>query len=993
MLAVIVLALQIAPAAQADFAFAPGSVTVGAENADGTPDTLASSHPYDFTVHLKLKTDENGLTEGGEMRDLRIQFPPGLVGSPLVVPRCTRQSFEGEPRCPPASQIGMVRALLPSIGQVILPLYNLTPAPGTAAEFGFSEAGFYGFPAAELLSQDEGYPVRVSTSNLPLEATSVTITIWGVPADPRHNPERGPQGKGLKLPPGESEAAFFTLPASCGTSLAVTVSADSRLNLGNFVSATAEPSFGGHTVPLTGCGQVPFAPSIVATTTSHSASSPSGLDFELGLPLQGLAAPNSIAETEPEKVEVELPVGVTANPSTATGLTACSEEQFEAASVTDRGCPESSKLGTLFARSPLIEEPVEGSVYLATPLHNRFGSLLSLYIVAAAPERGVLIKQAGRVDIDQATGQLTTTFDGLPPVPYSSFELKLREGPRAPLTTPGACGTYQATARLYPFSEPNVATVRSAPFTINSGPEGGAGCVGSETQMPNAPTFEAGTQIPLAGAFSPFLFKVSREEGSQHLGSISATLPEGLLGKLAGVPYCSEAQIAAATARSGEGEGALEQSSPSCPQASQVGVVNIAVGAGSQPYAVQGNAYLAGPYKNAPLSLAIVTPALAGPFDLGTVVVRVALYINASTAQISAVSDPIPTILDGIPLDVRSVSLNMNRSGFTFNPTSCEAMSVGGEAISALGQTAVLSNRFQVGGCQGLAFKPSLTASTVGKASKANGASLSVRVAQKSGEADIHKVELTLPATLPARLTTLQKACTEAQFNANPAACPPGAFIGTATATTPVLGVPLTGPAILVSHGGAGFPDVEFVLQADERGSVIQIDLDGKTDIKKGVTYSRFETVPDAPITSFETSFPQGPHSIFAVNLPESAKYNLCGQKLTVPTAITGQNGARTTQATPIAVTGCSTVLSFTHKVKRKTLTLAVYAPAAGKVAAAGNGLTAQTKTAKGQENLTITLKEKKTGRLKTTVRVLFTPSTGKDRKKQAKSLKLRFAK
>ena len=338
--------------------------------------------------------------------------------------------------------------------------------------------------------------------------------------------------------------------------------------------------------------------------------------------------------------------------------------------------------------------------------------------------------------------------------------------------------------------------------------------------------------------------------------------------------------------------------------------MNITAGAGSQPIGVQGKAYLAGPYKDAPLSLVIVTPAIAGPFDLGTVVVRTALYIDRSTAQIRAVSDPIPQILDGISLDVRSVSLSMNRSGFMFNPTSCEPMSVGGEETSTLNQTIGLSNRFQVGGCQGLPFKPAMTISTQGKTSKANGASLTVKVSQKPGEADIHKVDLTLPAVLPARLTTLQQACTETQFAANPAGCPTGSFIGTAKAVTPILSVPLTGPAILVSHGGAAFPDVVFLLQANERGANIRIDLDGRTDIKKGVTYSRFETVPDAPITSFETNLPQGPHSVLA------ATANLCTTKLAIPTQLVGQNGATLSQSTKVAVTGCPKAKTLTRAQK-----------------------------------------------------------------------------
>jgi hypothetical protein len=885
-------------------------------NRDGTPDLQAGSHPYDFTLHLALRTGAGGLTIGGAMRDLITDLPAGMVGDPLAVPRCRREEFEGAvPQCAPSTQVGVVQANLQNVGKVIGPLYNMEPSPGAVAQLGFSVVELTALASASVRS-DAGYAVRLSTPNLPVEVRGLTVTVWGTPADPSHDAERGQNAAEGNGPPVASDAPllpFLTLPATCGSEAPVVgLSADSDLAPGQYVS---EPALlrdeGGNPSALAGCEAVPFSPTVSVLPMTTTTESPSGLGFQLDLPNQGLLNPKegAVAETEPVKTEVMLPQGVTVNPAAADGQASCSEAQFAAATSENPGCPAASKLGTLVAKTPLLEEQIEGSVYLAAPHDNPFGSLLALYIVAEAPERGALIRQAGEVHADPSTGQLTATFDHLPPLPYSSFQLDLREGPRAPLITPQTCGTYTTVAKLYPFSDPSTPIERTAQFTIGAGANGGP-CASEEAQLPNTPSLQAGTVTPLAGAFSPFVFKIAREDGTQHLGAITASLPEGLLGKLAGVPYCSEAQIAAASARSNEGEGESEQSSPSCPESSQVGVVNITAGAGSQPIAVQGRAYLAGPYKNAPLSLAIITPAVAGPFDLGTVVVRVALYIDPNTAQIRAVSDPIPTILDGIPLDVRSVSLNMNRAGFTFNPTSCEPMSVTGEAISTLNQVAGLSNRFQVGGCQNLPFKPSMTISTQGKTSKANGASLTVKVSQQPGEANIHKVDLTLPAALPARLTTLQQACTEAQFNANPAGCPPGSFIGTAKAITPVLSVPLTGPAILVSHGGAAFPDVVFLLQANERGADIRIDLDGKTDIKKGITYSRFETVPDAPISSFETSLPEGPHSVL------SANGDLCASKLTIPTGLTGQNGAQVNQSTAVTVTGCPKTKVLTRAQK-----------------------------------------------------------------------------
>jgi len=912
--------LVVCSVARADFGPVPGQATVTFLNGDGTIDTLAGSHPFSFAVDFELKTEEDGDTEGGELHDVVADLPPGFFGDPQALPQCSQQEFEGGvPRCSGSSQIGELVAEVVKIGEVHGPIYNLAPPPGYAAEFGFKATGLTVLQYVSVRSED-GYGLSVSAPNLPAPVLSVSETIWGTPPASSHDAERvcpNPDISGAPIigcsASGATQQPLLTLPTSCAVAPESTLLFDSSLNLGVFVGETVHAvDAGGNPAPMTNCAAVPFSPSVAAAPTTGSADSASGVDFRLKLPNQGLLNPNGIVEAEPEKTEVTLPTGVTVNPSAANGLGVCTPAQYKAASASSgpgQGCPESSKIGTLVAKTPLLEEAIEGSVYLAAPHDNPFNSLLALYIVAKAPERGVLIKQAGEVRADSGTGQLTATFNGLPPLPYSSFQFDLREGPRAPLITPQTCGTYTTHVKLYPFSNPSVATERTASFNIASGANGN-GCVSNEAQLPNTPNLQAGSVSPVAGAFSPFVFKISREDGSQHLGAITATLPEGMLGRLAGVPYCSEGQIAAATARSNEGEGASEQSSPSCPESSQVGVVNITAGVGSQPYAVQGKAYLAGPYKNAPLSLAVITPAIAGPFDLGTVVVRVALYIDQSTAQIRAISDPLPTILDGIPLDVRSVSLSMNRTGFTFNPTSCEPMSVTGEAISTLNQTTSLSNRFQVGGCQGLPFKPAMVITTQGKTSKANGASLTVKVSQKPGEANIHKVDLTLPKVLPARLTTLQQACTEAQFNTNPAGCPQGSFIGTAKAITPVLSVPLTGPAILVSHGGAAFPDVVFLLQANERGSDIRIDLDGKTDIKKGITYSRFETVPDAPIASFETNLPEGPHSVLSANA------NLCTSKLAIPTALTGQNGTQINQSTKVTVTGCPKTKTLTRAQK-----------------------------------------------------------------------------
>jgi hypothetical protein len=909
----VALLLLVPQVAQAQFGLVPGSVSVGSTDAEGGLESHAGGHPASLSIHFELKT-VGGETDGGMARDAIVDLPPGFFGNPRAVPVCTREEFDGfRASCPLGTQIGVLKAIIVGIGEVFLPVFNIQPPRGGVAEFGVNSLGFESQQYATVRS-NEGYGIRVAATNFPLPVLNATETIWGVPADSSHDAERGEETLDGIAPPVSSEAQhlpFLTLPDSCGGSFEVGVRVDSVLAPEAFVGETAKLlDAGGQPAPIVGCSAVPFNPTVFSQPTSTAAGGSSGLDFELKLPNEGLLTPGGVTESEPVKTEVTLPSGVAVNPSAANGVAGCSPAQYAAATgLSGTGCPEASKIGTLVAKTPLLEEAITGSVYLATPHENPFGSLLGIYIVALAPERGVLVKQAGEVRADPVTGQLTAIFNELPPLPYSSFEFDLREGPRAPLVMPQICGTYETVAKLYPYSNPGTATVKTAPFTVSSA-SGGGPCAPSEAQLPNTPALEAGVTTPLAGAYSPFVFRVKRSDGEQRLSSVSATLPEGLLGRIAGVPYCPESGIATAGSRSAEGGGALEQASPSCPAASQVGTVTVAAGAGPSPYYVQGKVYLAGPYKDAPLSLEIITPAIAGPFDLGSVAVRAALYVDESTAQIHAVSDPLPRILHGIPLDIRTISLQMDRPDFIFNPTNCSANAVTGEVTTLAGQTASLSNPFAVAGCQGLPFKPAMTISTQGKTSKANGASLTVKVSQKPGEADIHKVDLTLPKVLPARLTTLQQACTAAQFAADPAGCPAGSFIGTAKAVTPILSVPMTGPAILVSHGGAAFPDVVFLLQANERGADIRIDLDGKTDIKKGITYSRFETVPDAPITSFETSLPQGPHSVLA------ATANLCTSKLAIPTELTGQNGAKVNQNTPVTVTGCPKTKALTRAQK-----------------------------------------------------------------------------
>jgi DNA-binding beta-propeller fold protein YncE len=929
----------------------------------GEPETplQAGAHPYELvttvtfsettmffkcTAHCKSFVGEEAEVVNNtalNTKDIKVDLPPGVIGNPSATPKCNRYLVEiGQ--CPADTQVGVIEVFgdYPVRGEggvtplleesekqpcptyyYCEPIYNLEPSEAAPAEF----AGFIEGQAPAWI------PFHVRTgSDYGVSAAAVNITgigggvrqirtrVWGVPASPTHEAERECtlDQKTLKqpCPDTEPQKPLLINPTACNGPLTVTASADSWQEPGQYVKQTTElPGF-------TGCGKLKFEPTFEAQPTSSVADSPTGLHADLHVPQN--EEPLSLATADVRDAKVVLPAGVTVDPSSADGLAACSEAQIgylpQRSAEVGRPqftpgpaeCPDASKIGTVEVDSRLVDHPLPGAVYVAQQGANPFGSLLALYVTVYDAKTGVVIKLPGRVTADPVTGQLTTTFDEDPQLPFEDFKVDLFSGSRASLTTPLVCGAYSIATDLMPWSSPEGAdaTPSSLPFTVANAPGGGA-CAASDAQAPNTPGFDAGTASPIAGSYSPFVLHLKREDGSQRFSGLNLTLPPGLTGKIAGIERCPQAAIEAARARSHEGEGALELAHPSCPAGSEVGVVHVGAGSGAPDY-VTGRAYFAGPYNGAPFSLVIVTPAVAGPFDLGAVMVRAGLYIDPNTAQVTVSSDPFPTILDGIPLDIRSVSVDMNRKEFTLNPTNCSVMSVTGQESSTVGQTAALSDRFQAGGCTTLPFHPSFTASTSGKNSKAGGASLTVKVAQHPGEANIHKVNLQLPIQLPSRLSTLQKACPAAVFEANPAGCPAASVIGTATAHTPLLNVPLTGPAYLVSHGGEAFPDVEFLLQ----GEGVHITLDGKTDIKKGITYSHFETVPDAPISSFETVFPQGPSSILGTNVPQSANYSLCGQNLTIPTTLTGQNGAIVNQNTKIAVTGCA-------KAKKKTLTRA----------------------------------------------------------------------
>jgi hypothetical protein len=948
--------------------FGAASVSAAATGLDGGLDSEAGAHPYEFSTRVdfnnefRVRPDATfGPTSIEDPRDVVVDLPAGLLGTALSTKTCSFAELSshvegGVGGCPPDTVIGHIFTEPVSGASIEGPIYNMVAEHGHAAEFGFVDllAGPH-ILYANVVSTPSGYVLRTTAPELPqVPLTDVVATFYGDPAvrdaETICGSGSGSTEVACREALEESQTPTFTNPDECsGQPLSTVVYMDSWQHPGAR-NADGSPDVTGAgwvsaqtpTFPegVTGCNLLRFTPAFSAqpeTEVPAAADSPAGLNVDMRIAQS--EAPSTLGAPPLRDAVVTLPVGVTVDPSSAGGLQACSEAEigytgYNAASETQEftdaapACPEASKIGTVELSTPLLASVLHGSVYLATQTENPFGSLLAGYIVVNDPDTGVVVKIAGELKTNPVTGQITGVFRNNPQFPFSELKLHFKGGSRGVLATPEACGTYTTTSQLTPWSAPDT----GPPAELADSFQVSSGCVSGF-----APSFTAGTTNTQAGAYTPFVMSFSRSDTDQELSGLQVTLPPGLLAKIAGVPLCTEAQLAAAAANP---SGASETANPSCPAASQIGTVQAGAGPGATPYFVSGKAYLTGPYKNGPYGIAVIVPAVAGPFDLGNVVIRSALHIDPTDAHVTVISDPFPTFINntGIPVRLRRVDVTIERPDFTFNPTSCAPMSITASLSSTGGVTAGGSSRFQASGCGELPFKPSFAASTSGVTSKLDGASLTVNISQKPGEANIHKVDVQLPYALPSRLTTLQKACLEAQFNTNPAGCPAGSNIGTATATTPDLAAPLTGPAYLVSHGGAAFPDVEFVLQ----GAGIMIILDGKTDIKKGITYSNFETVPDAPITSFQTSFPEGPHSAL------SANRNLCAtttqtttkhvtrrvhghlkhltiktkktvlQPLLMPTTITAQNGATIKQTTTITTTGCPKPKTTTSKPKHK---------------------------------------------------------------------------
>jgi hypothetical protein len=950
-------------------------------NADGTSDTQAGSHPYEATFVTTFNELLNGKLAGGEARNLEVDLPPGLFGDPGAVPQCTRTQLDGQ-QCPAQTQIGIdaVGKALESGGTeslFTLPVYNMVPPAGVPAEFAFSIAGRHAILEAGVRSAN-GYGIVEHIENIPQEHIDENIlTVWGVPAEASHNAQRNAESNGIEecrehgCSSGVLPKPFLTLPTACTGPQAFTVHG---LATWSDPDVTAEASVLTHDsndtpAGFTGCEDLSFEPSLSAVPDTSFADTPAGLTVNLKVPQEALTVPQGLVASTIKNTTVTLPEGLVINPGQAAGLVACQAAEANVHGEGPQSCPAASKVGTVNIKTPLLEGELEGE--LEGNVYVLQSNPPNLQLLLAASADGIYLKLVGNVHLNEATGQLTTTFSETPELPFTDFKLSFSGGPQAALATPTGCGSYTTASDFTPWAAPLAEDVlSSSSFPITNGP-GGSACA---SPLPFGPSMIAGSTTDQAGGFTDFSLLLQRGDGEQRIEKLQFKAPAGLAGMISSVPLCPEPQA----------------SQGACAAASHIGHAVVTSGPGPYPLVLPQTGapefpiYLTGSYKGAPFGLSIVTPVIAGPFNLGTIVTRAKIEIDPHTAQITVTTDPLPQIVDGVPTDLRSIDAVIDRPGFMFNPTNCDRQEFSGTATSAGGgATAALSSPFGMGSCRSLEFAPQISFSTNGKTSKQNGADLITKVtypsAPKGTYANIGYVKVELPKALPSRLTTLQKACLANVFEENPAKCPPESKIGYATVHTPVLPVPLQGPAIFVSHGGEAFPSLTMVLQ----GYGVTIDLVGTTFISKaGITSTTFKTVPDTPFSTFELVLPQGPYSALTAN------ENLCSQKLVIPNEWVGANAALLRQDSTVNVTGCAPAITVvSHRVKGKTATIQVNVPSAGKLVASGKGLSKGSKKAKGASTLTVkltltdgeaaALSRHKGRKLRAKIDLAFTPKTG----------------
>jgi hypothetical protein len=844
----------------------------------------AGAHP-DLTFSFALPVDPSydyggeispGPTEAVHAVDL--DLPPGMVGNPTALPTCTTQQLVNPggfgSSCPLASQVGVVEAVTAGITVPTtfnVGVFNIAHGPDIPARLGFNIEGVVALIDARVRPRDYGISSGAAAVSQGEALDAVKLVLWGVPADPGHDTSRTENIVSefpFPIPIEAPRVPFLTSPTSCSdTPLPFTARGDSWEHRGIFDERTLTSDEDGTPFVFEGCEKLPFKPTVDVRPLSKVADAPTGLNVDVSVPQSD--EPDGLATAHVRKIVTRFPAGVSVSPSSAAGLGACSPAQIDLTTIAAPTCPNSSKIAKVTIDTPLLDEPLSGDMVLATPYDNPFNSLIAVYVSVKGP--GFNIKLPGKVDLDPVTGQLTATFDNNPQQPFSHLHVEFPGGSQASLATAPRCGTYSSEAEITSWASV-VPVSLTSPMTFNEG------C----TQGPNAPSFTAGTANPQAGKYSPFEFHLTRGDRTPYLSGVSTALPPGLLARIGSVEKCGDAAAAAGN----------------CPAASEVGSTTVLSGPGAAPLSVKGHVYLTGPYKGAPygLSIAVPTAGQAGPFDLGTVVVRAAIKVDPDDAHVTVKSDPLPTIIKGVPLRMRQVNVAIDKPDFTLNPTNCGQKSVLG-SFQALG--APTSNQavdFQAAGCGELGFEPKLSLNLKGGTSRSQHPALKAVLAARKGDANIARTVVALPHSEFLAQNHIRTVCTRVQFNAgagNGVQCPKGSVYGEATATTPLLDKPLSGPVYLRSSSNP-LPDLVAALHGP-----IDVNLVGRIDSKDGGIRTTFNSVPDAPVSKFVLTMQGGKKGLL-----ENSR-NLCKSVNRADVGFTGQNG-KDADSNPVLGNSCS---------------------------------------------------------------------------------------
>jgi hypothetical protein len=913
--------------------------------------TQAAGHPPWGITKFELNHSGKNV-EGAALKRIRVDVPPGLAANPEALPRCSQAQFR-ENACPSNTQVGTTELNAVAAETLVLnglkgKVYNLEAPAGLPLDFGIDveAAGALTAPVQLYLEGhvdwSGDYHEYFEINNVPEEA-EVKLVVVPVKAKLKVLMSK------LNFDGTSGQGNFLTLPSGCSASTT------SHLEVESYAGEVSRTET--HTpVGVEGCNKVPFKPTAAVVAGNAASDQPDGVTTVVKVPQNAAASETNTADIR--DAHVTLPEGMTLDPSAAHGLEACTEAQASlnevAPGVRPSGpvtCPGASRVGTVTIETDLPPGSLTGGVYLGSPRGGPITTPPYTIYLDAESSLGVSVRLKGSVIPNPSTGRLEATFTNNPELPFSELILSLNGGARAPLANPLACGNAPVESLFTPYTG-------GAP-ALSSNPFVSIGC-----SNPLAFTLAQSTQSAntIAGAYSPYTFNLTRADGRQYLSQVSTTLPAGLLGAIPSVTLCGEPLAATGN----------------CSAASRIGTATVTAGAGPEPYAFSGPVFLTGPYNGAPYGLTIPVAVVAGPFNLGTVLTRARITVDPHTARVTVTTTNLPTIVGGVPVRLKTLKVEVNRPSFLFNPTNCgplatESTLTGFTPGSNVGATQSLSSPFQVNNCGALAFKPSFKVSTNAKTSKLGGASLRVSLTQGAHQANMRSVFVQLPKQLPSRLTTLQKACPEAVFAANPVNCRKlGSEVGTVSVLTPVLPGQLSGSAYLVSHGGQAFPDLDLILEGDG----VQVILTGNTNIRNGITSSTFASIPDVPVTSFMLNLPVGPHSAV------TAIGSLCAKPLVMGTTITAQSGAVVKQNTRISVSGCS-VQILSHRVLGHKLVLKIRTFAAGRVSVRGKNLKTVTRRLRKASTTTLKVSISRGGlralsrhrELKVRVRVSFAPN------------------